>query len=174
MTAKPVLISDQAIYLKTGKAVEICFAGETFICLSNLHLGTRIKILWEICLQLLYVCPFWINDISLVLREMSFRCHCLSSFPWIYHFHFQRNITNKLTLFNYSLHFFYWECRQFNLIKGWVVTPHWEKSCRKTRHWQLQRRRVPVFWIFSLRISCFSQIPCRKKVQSGVMNNYYS
>ena len=34
-----------------------------------------------------------------------------------------------------------------NSIKGWVVTPHWEKSCRKTctRHWQLQRRRVPVF-----------------------------
>ena len=32
-----------------------------------------------------------------------------------------------------------------NSIKGWVVTPHWERSCRKTRHWQLQRRRVPVF-----------------------------
>ena len=86
-----MLISDQAIYLKTGKAVEICFAGETFICLPNLHLVTQIKILWEMCLQLfkwpkalgflrvlLYVCPFWINDISPVLREMSFRCHCLS------------------------------------------------------------------------------------------------
>ena len=97
-----MLISYQAIYLKTGKAVEICFGGETFICLPDLHPGTRIRILWEMFLHLfkspkawgflrvlLYVCHFWINDISPALRKMSFCCHCLSRFPWIYHFHFQ-------------------------------------------------------------------------------------
>ena len=40
-----MLISYQVIYLKTGKAVEICFGGETFNCLPDLHLGTRIRIL---------------------------------------------------------------------------------------------------------------------------------
>ena len=136
--------------------------------------------IWELelkyCERYVYSCCMFVPFELMIFR--SYYVKCPFSVTVYLAFHGYITFTFKgisLTNLPYStIHCTFSTENVGNLIKGWVVTPHWQKSCRKTRHWQLQRRRVPVFWIFSLRISCFSQIPCRKKVQSGVMNNYYS